>query len=319
MKQLFEEIIDTKIHAIHFLQTNGVIPNTKICPGPWINGKRRGKCGQPMVLKEVKDRKDNITWRCRKVHKTMVGDKEYIRKDVKVTVREGTWLQNVNLTLEEIILILYCWANNYTNEQIEHEVGCSDKTVSKWCHFLRQSCFAHVLDCSEPIGGPGIEVEIDESKFGRRKYYQGRHVEGKWIFGGRETRNKKKIFMVPVDDRSKATLIPIIQERILVGSTIQSDKWAAYRGLNKLGYKHITVNHSKHFKDPKTGACTNRIESDWRHAKVSMPRYGVKKGQHATYLAEFMWRRKFSDDDPFKTIIEQLNYHYDKQYFKKLP
>ena len=59
-----------------------------------------------------------------------------------------------------------------------------------------------------------------------------------------------------------------------------------------MGYKHVTVNHSKEFINPKNDACTNRIESDWRHAKVPMPRYGVHKGLHLGYLAEFMWMKK---------------------------
>ncbi|KAJ8955713.1 hypothetical protein NQ318_008585 [Aromia moschata] len=33
------------------------------------------------------------------------------------------------------------------------------------------------------IGDPGIHVQIDESKFGRRKYNRGRLVEGHWVLG----------------------------------------------------------------------------------------------------------------------------------------
>ena len=47
-------------------------------------------------------------------------------------------------------------------------------------------------------------VEIDESKFGKRKYNVGRVVEGQWVFGGicRET---QQFFMVPVPDRTSDT------------------------------------------------------------------------------------------------------------------
>lgn len=34
-----------------------------------------------------------------------------------------------------------------------------------------------------PLGGSSKIVEIDEMKFGKRKYQKGRVVEGTWIFG----------------------------------------------------------------------------------------------------------------------------------------
>ena len=314
-----ENVISSKLNSIRFLQDQGVIPRQMLCPGPLISGKRYGGCRNPMLIKDVKDRKDSMSWRCRRTHKVEVNGRTYCNKDVKVTIRKGTWLQHCNLTLEEIILLLYCWANDFTTEQITHEVGCSEKTSIEWSCFLRESCMSLMLDSSEKIGGQDIEIEIDESKFGRRKYYKGHRVEGQWIFGGREKKDKSKVFMLPVHDRKKETLLPLIERYIKKGSIIHSDCWAAYNEIPKMGYKHLTVNHSKMFKNKRTGACTNAIESDWRHAKVSMPRYGVKKGKHASYLAEFMWRRKYCTKDLFVQIIKDLNGHFIKKYITSIP
>ena len=86
--------------------------------------------------------------------------------------------------------------------------------------------FFAVLRISEPIGGPGVEVEIDELKFGKKKYRRGQQVEGRWVFGSREKNDKSKIFMVPVDNRKKKTpIILIIQKYIKPGSIIHSDCW----------------------------------------------------------------------------------------------
>ena len=53
-------------------------------------------------------------------------------------------------------------------------------------------------------------VQIDESKFGKRKYNPGRRVEGQWVFGGIEEESRKS-FLVAVEKLDRATLlIPII-------------------------------------------------------------------------------------------------------------
>ena len=63
---------------------------------------------------------------------------------------------------------------------------------------------------TEQIGGPGKHIEIDESKFGKRKYHRGKRVDGVWVFGGIE-RESKRCFFEIVSDRSAETLIPIIK------------------------------------------------------------------------------------------------------------
>ena len=45
-----------------------------------------------------------------------------------------------------------------------------------WYKFVRDICAEYFLAHPAVIGGPNIEVEIDESKFGKRKYNRGRVV-----------------------------------------------------------------------------------------------------------------------------------------------
>lgn len=56
------------------------------------------------------------------------------------------------------------------------------------------------IDKKEKLGGIGVTVEIDESKFGRRKYHRRHRVEGQWVFRGYE-RDTGRVFMVAVEDR----------------------------------------------------------------------------------------------------------------------
>ena len=75
------------------------------------------------------------------------------------------------------------------------------------------------------------------------------------------------VFLVYVINRTKKTLLPIIKQFILPGTTIISDCWKSYECLDKNGFDHMTVNHSITFKDPETGAHTNTIEGTWFHVK----------------------------------------------------
>ena len=95
--------------------------------------------------------------------------------------------------------------------------------------------------------------------------------------------------MIPVANRKQETLISIIQQWIHPGSNIHSDCWNSYKS-SKIGYTHVSVNHSKEFLNESNAACTNAIESDWRHAKVLMPHYGVCiYNAHLLDLIEFLF------------------------------
>ena len=103
-------------------------------------------------------------------------------------------------------------------------------------------------------------MEIDEAKFGKRKYNRGGMVAGMWVLGGIE-RHTDDCFLVtcPNNKRDQLTLIPIIKEFVQPGTIIITDKWKAYINLERHGYIHLDVNHSRNFVDPATGAHTNTV------------------------------------------------------------
>ena len=130
------------------------------------------------------------------------------------------------------------------------------------------------------------------------------------MFGGTE-RVTGDSFLVEVDKRDAATLLPIIDEYILPGSIILSDQWKAYSSLNSCGYTHGVVNHSKNFVDPNTGVHTQQVESMWAQVKRMMREEGVMNSQlFVTYLPEFMWRRKFGKENAFSNFLSHIMEQY---------
>ncbi|CAC5405933.1 unnamed protein product [Mytilus coruscus] len=142
-------------------------------------------------------------------------------------------------------------------------------TVNDYYNFCHEICCYVVENIKQQKIGSLI-IEIDEAKFGKRKYNRGSVVNGNWVLGGicRET---KEIFLMKVEKRNKATLIPILEQYVEKGSTILTDCWVAYKCLGKIGYQHKTGNHSENFINPTSGACTNLIENRWWCIKRQLP------------------------------------------------
>ncbi|KAG1532747.1 hypothetical protein G6F47_013701 [Rhizopus delemar] len=73
------------------------------------------------------------------------------------------------------------------------------------------------------VGGVGsdgqpIVVEIDESKFGKRKYNKGKRVDGVWVVGGVERTPERKMFLLTVPNRNQNTLKLIIDTFVKDGN-----------------------------------------------------------------------------------------------------
>lgn len=301
--KLCVEICATKLETIHWLIDVGLIASQVYCTHP--------TCSLPMTLTETDTTNDGYVWMCRA---TVKGEAK--RHQKKKTIRANSWFSKSRLTLREIILMTYMWCHQYSQKQTEQELGISLNSLVDWHNFCREVCEEEVIRNSEQIGGEGVLTQIDESKFGKRKFNRGRMVEGQWVFGGREDLDRTKIFMEIVQKRDTATLLPIIKKWIKPGSIIQSDFWKAYDCLDKEGYIHQKVNHSIEFKNPLDGTCTNAIEGEWRQAKASLPKFGTSKSMLGSYLGAFLWRVKHSKEDIFFAFIQTVKKVYNPEEWK---
>ena len=223
------------------------------------------------------------------------------------SIRIGTLFEYSKLPLGTILQLVYWWCRGLSIQQTMIEVGVSKVTVVEWFQRCRAICADFLLEHQQPIGGPGKTVEIDETKIGHRKYNRGRLRDGVWVFGAIDA-DTNDVALSIVEDRSAATLIPLIQRLVRPGTTIMSDEWRAYDALGEHGYQHLTVNHSVQFVDPTTGANTQRIECVWAHAKQSIKKSrGVPHDHLQSYLVEFLWRRKYGRQNTFENFLEHIS------------
>ena len=125
----------------------GLLAKSQLCP----------HCNKEMKLVTWNDRSDGLKWECR----TQTSGK---RHKTEASIRKGSWFAQSNMTLEEILKFTYWWRQDLEQSQITHELGLVRGTGVDWDSFCREVC-----DSSQKIGGEGKIVQIDESKFGKRK------------------------------------------------------------------------------------------------------------------------------------------------------
>jgi transposase-like protein len=212
------------------------------------------------------------------------------------SVYSGSFFAKSVLPVNKIMHLAFIWLCKCTVSYAIAYTGHSSKTICAYFGYFRQLISDSLDEVDYCIGGQGIEVELDESKFGKRKYNRGRAVEGVWVLGGVERTRERKVFLVAVPDQSQATLENIISRHVYPGSIILTDLWGGYSGLNThFGYEHRTVNHSENFVDPETMAHTNTIEGTWAGIKIGLPRRNRIIEGIDEHLFEFIWRRNHHD------------------------
>lgn len=188
-------------------------------------------------------------------------------------------------------------------KELERQLGVTYKCAWRMAHELRK--LMQVADYQGPLGGNGEHVEIDEAFVGGKAQYGRPSRENKTIVMGMIDR-KGNMRAAPVPNVTARTLEDVIERHIAPGTTISTDEFRGYNGLQVSPYTHGTVNHSR--KQYVDGIHhTNSIEGFWSHFKraVKGTHVHVSSKHAAKYVSEFAYRRNMRDNPRgmFKRLV----------------
>lgn len=158
-------------------------------------------------------------------------------------------------------------------KELQRQIGVTYKTAWRMAALIRQRMAD--VDGERPIGGPGTNVEIDETLVGGVK--KGKHnrvSHAKTVVVAALQRGGDLITAV-VPNQRRATPEPFVQANVEKGGISHTDELGSYANLAATGYRHARVNHSAEayaycdYRLAET-VSVNGIENFWRHLKCSI-------------------------------------------------
>ena len=200
---------------------------------------------------------------------------------------QNKYIKRSHISEKKFREILKYFCCDETSNKTAIYTNISRNTVNKIFDKIRKRIFSLSANLTKDSG----EFELDESYFGAKRVRgkRGRGAAGKTpVFG--LLKRDGKVYVEIVKNCTREQLLPIIQGKILEGSTINTDGWKAYDGLVLNGYTHHRVFHSKNeFARGKNHV--NGIESFWSFTKRRLAKFnGLTDNNFILHLKESEFR-----------------------------
>jgi transposase-like protein len=219
------------------------------------------------------------------------------------TPNKNKYLKGTHISERKFRQLIKCFSLDLNAYETSKITNISHTTCKKLFQKLRIYIYKNLLENKIDDG----EFELDESYFGAKRVRgkRGRGAAGKTpVFG--LLKRDGNVYVQIVKNCSKAELMPIIEGKILEGSTIHTDGWKAYDGLVLNGYDHYRVFHSKdEFVRGKSHV--NGIESFWSFTKRRLSQFnGLRDEMFYLHLKESEFRFNNRHNDLYVILLKNL-------------
>lgn len=244
--------------------------------------------------------------------------------DKQFTLKVNTIFEDSALGMDKwmtaVWMVVNC-RNGVSSCEIARNLGITQKSAWFMLHRIRKAMQAGSF---VKMGGPDSEIEVDETFIGGKarnmhkskklgKGYRHRGGINKAVVMGMLQRGGKVTTKI-ITERDKMTLHRHIGECIEEGTTIYSDEWGPYSGLNEK-YIHAIINHAERYVDGRVH--TNGMENFWSLLKRGLggTYVSVEPFHLYRYLDEQMFRynhrklgqRKLNDSERFALAMNQVS------------
>ncbi|KAF2355350.1 Vps52 [Trinorchestia longiramus] len=258
--------------SLDLLRTHGALPLSVTCPN---------------CLHSCKFCTDQRTWCCTR---SVTTGAPKCRKLCSYSVSDysGTLLQNSDVDPWKLVLFLnHFLSKNWDFKTIHACLDWSYRTWNDWrsfCSTVARKWFEN----QDPIGGPGVKVEIDAIFFNKLECQESINSSKIWLFGGIERKARKK-FIVPLFSKvyNTESIFPLIFKHIKPGSVIYSDSGCTYETLKNYGYEHYVTKQFVDRRNPEIN--TQIIHRLWRDVKESMKKCDMKPGHLEDHLFRYLF------------------------------
>ena len=189
-------------------------------------------------------------------------------------------------------------------KQLQRELGTTYKTAHRMFRLIRTLMASVNTNLLTGV------VEVDETFVGgkgKNRAYKWKADEQKEIIMGMVER-QGRAYLKHIPNTGKYTLLQQVKENIDPKARVMTDELMSYTNLDKMGYYHQSVKHSK-YEYIRGEAHTQNIENVWSHLKRGI--YGVYRHVSKKYLQayadEYAWRYNHRNDiNIFENLLKQV-------------